>query len=293
MLVTMKEILDRAHAENYAVLAPNIFSELDGRTCLEAAEEENAPIILDVSPQPSPDLVFVGGYLAKLAEQARVPVALNLDHGQTFDQAILGIRAGFTSIMVDRSKLPYEQNLREVKELTRIAHSIGLSVEAELGHVGTGKDYHLEGKKMMTDPEQAAEYIKETGIDCLAVAIGTAHGAYVGKPHIDFERLKEIKSRVNFPLVLHGGSGTGDENIAKACRMGINKVNVSNELLRRMRDAIVEKDFSGDKIYDLWKLMTNTLRDRVKELIRLCGSDQKAWTKEREGLPRTDRSMRE
>lgn len=293
MLVTMKEILDRANSENYAVLAPNVFSEPDARTCLEAAEMENSPIILNVAMQHTPDIIFFGSYLTRLCEQASVPVAINLDHGQTFVDALKAIKAGFTSIMVDRSMLPFEQNVSEVKELVNIAHPLGISVEAELGQVGYGKDYMSSKEDMLTDPEQAAEYISRTNVDCLAVAIGTAHGSYVCEPTIDFARLEKIKNRTNFPLVLHGGSGTGDDNIAKACKMGINKVNVCNELLGRMYDNILSSNLSGDNAYDFWKIALNALRKRVRELIHICGSNGKKWQTDSKGLPHVETSMHE
>jgi fructose-bisphosphate aldolase class II len=146
---------------------------------------------------------------------------------------------------------------------------------------------------MMTDPNQALDYINQTGIDCLAVAIGTAHGAYVGNPCLDFERLSAIKARVHIPLVLHGGSGTGDENIAKACDLGINKVNVCNELLHCMYASIVSSDLNGDNAYDFWPVAMDGLRRRVQELMRICRSSGKSWTKERAGLPRKNVTMRE
>lgn len=295
MLVTMKEILDRANAENYAVVAPNIFSEMDARACLEAAEQECSPIILDVAPQCTPDMVFLGSYLTRLCEKAGIPVAINLDHGKTYEDAVRAIRAGFTSIMVDRSILPYEENVAKVSELVRMAHAVGVSVESELGHVGSGCDY-TDGdsvKNMMTQPEQAKDFIERTGVDCLAVAIGTAHGAYAGTPHLDFDRLQEIKAIVKIPLVLHGGSGTGDENIARACRLGINKVNVCTELLSCMHQRILSTDLHGDKVFDIWATASDGIRDRVRELIHICGCNGKAWQKAQTGLGFVQTTMRE
>lgn len=295
MLVTMKEILDRANAENYAVVAPNIFSEMDARACLEAAEQERSPIILDVAPQCTSDMVFLGSYLTRLCEKASVPAAINLDHGKTYEDAVRAIRAGFTSIMVDRSVLPYEENVAKVSELVRMAHAVGVSVESELGHVGSGCDYR-DGdslKSMMTQPEQARNFVERTGIDCLAVAIGTAHGAYVGVPHLDFDRLREIKELVQIPLVLHGGSGTGDDNIAKACRMGINKVNVCTELLSCVYQRILSTDLQGDKVFDIWATASDAIRCRVKELLHICGCNGRGWQKECAGLCVVQTTMRE
>ena len=293
MLVTMKEILDRANAGSYAVVAPNVTAEMDARACLEVAEDERAPLILDVAMIHTSDIFFHGSYLTKLADLAAVPVAINLDHGASFADAIKAIRSGFTSIMVDRSSLPYKENLEQVAELVKIAHAVNVSVEAELGHVGVGSNYGKLGEDLLTDPDQALDYIKKTGVDCLAVAIGTAHGAYAGEPHLDFERLKEIKKKVGIPLVLHGGSGTGDDNISKACTLGINKVNICNELFKSMYDSIMENDLSGDNAYEFWNIALAGLKKRMHELIHICGCNGKAWTPERKGLPRNHGSMKE
>ena len=293
MLVTMKEILDRANKENYAVIAPNVFSEMDARTCLEVAEEENSPIIIDVAMSQTADIRFHGSYLTRLANHTSVPVAINLDHGACFEHAIMAIQSGFTSIMIDRSSLPYEENVAQVSELCRIAHAAGVSVESELGHVGQASDGEAVTNEMLTDPEQAEDFIKRTGIDCLAVAIGTAHGAYTGTPHLDFDRLIEIKERLRFPLVLHGGSGTGDQNIAKACRLGINKVNICNELLSAMSRRVRDTDLGGDNAYDFWSVALAGMRDRVRELIHICGSDGKAWAVPCPRLSHSEISMKE
>ena len=171
MLVSMKEILDRASAENYGVAAPNIATELDCRAVIEAAEELNAPIIIDIHNNMNPDISLLGHVAATLAMQSRVPVAINLDHGGDISEFVKAFKGQFTSVMVDRSVLPYEQNVAEVKEIVEMAHSIGISVEAELGHVGQGDNYAVDGISALTDPEEAARYIKDTGIDCLSLRI--------------------------------------------------------------------------------------------------------------------------
>ena len=288
MLVTMKEILDRASAENYGVAAPNVNTELDARCALEAAEELNAPIILDVGGTANPDIVFYGSFLTRLADASSVPVAINLDHGGSYEEVMSALRAGFTSVMVDSSVLPYEENVKEVSEIVKIAHAMGVSVEAELGHVGQGDNYAVDGKTALTDPEEAKKYIEETGVDMLAVAIGTAHGAYVGTPKIHFDRLQEIKKVTgNFPLVLHGGSGSGDENLRKVCQMGINKVNVCNDLMRAACDTVTAADLSGNGAYGLWGLIQKGWKARLKELIEVFGGVGKAWKVEPKGMPKT------
>lgn len=288
MLVTLKEILEQANHEGYAVPAPNVSTELDARAALEVGEELNSPMVLDVGFRVNPDIVFFGGYLTRLADKAKVPVAVHLDHGanyKEFEQCILAIRAGFTSIMVDRSTLPFEENVRQVAELTRVAHAVGVSVEAELGHVGSGKAYD-SAEKMYTDPALAKEFIERTGVDCLAVAIGNAHGSYKGVPELDFARLTEIKRLTgDFPLVLHGSSGIAEADLSKACRLGINKVNVSQELLRGASREILNADLEGNGVYKLWALARKGYKDVLAHFIRNCyGSRDKAWTPARQGL---------
>lgn len=232
MLVTMKEILDAARAGGYGVTAPNINNEDTLRAAVEAAVENKAPMILDVGYGANQDVVFFGRMCEALAQQANVPICINQDHGAKYEHAIWAIRAGYTSIMVDRSTLPYDENIAQVAELVKVAHAVNVSVEAELGHVGQGVQYDIDRNAGLTDPNQAADYVAQTGIDCLAVAIGTAHGEYTGTPYLDFPLLHKIFDTVSVPLVLHGGSGTGDENLAKATREGISKVNLATDLYK-------------------------------------------------------------
>ena len=280
MLVTMKALLDHANANHYAVMAPNVFYELDARACIKAAEEMHAPLILDIDFDSSPDVVEQGWYFRKLAEMSSVPVAINQDHSADFTHAIAAIRGGYTSIMVDRSFLPYEENVAQVKELVKIAHAVGVSVEAELGHVGSAADDPNDWKKAFTDPQEAKRFVEETGVDCLAVAIGTAHGLYKGTPTLDFDRLKELKAVLGIPLVLHGGSGTGDENIRKACTLGINKVNVCSELLQHTYMKLETIDWRNDNLEMLWHHVADGFTCRLKELITISGSEGKSWVPE-------------
>ena len=277
MLVTMKELLTAAAKENYAVPAPNVASELDARAVIEAAEELRSPLILAVGFLANPDIVFFGSYLRRLAEAASVPIAIHLDHGKEFFQIIKAIQAGFTSVMYDCSTLPYEENIAKVKDVVRICHSVGITVEAELGHVGQGQQYEIDRNAALTQPEQAKYYIEETGVDCLAVAIGTAHGSYSGTPYLDFERLTAIKEVVGkeFPLVLHGGSGTGTEALHKVSSMGINKINIATDMYRAACNCIKETDFKGN-YYGMYKTMQAAVKQQALELIDLFGSKGKA-----------------
>lgn len=280
MLVTMKEILDRAKVGKYGVTAPNVQSEDTVRAVIEVAEKYNAPMIIDVNTFIHTDLPWFIGMIRDLASKATVPIAINLDHGKTYEDMILGIRSGYTSIMVDRSNLPYEENVAQTKEVVKMCKVLGISVEAELGHVGQGENYDYDGANNLTDPQEAARFIEETGVDCLAVAIGTAHGRYQGLPHIDFERLEKIvEACKDTPLVLHGGSGTGDENLAKAIRCGIQKVNLATELIVAGKEELEE--FIKDPNFDKWKLIPSFKKgymDRLSHYVELFGQKGKAWT---------------
>ncbi len=274
MLYSMKELMDVANAHNFAIAAPNIQNELTARGVIAAAEKCHAPLIIDIAFPIHPDIPFLAAQTRKLAEASPMPIAINLDHGGSNDREFLPclhdvmtcIRAGFTSVMMDRSALPYEQNVEQVKYVVTLAHTLGVTVEAELGHVGSGDNYETRSDMVLTEPEQAVDYIARTGVDCLAVSIGTAHGLYKGTPRLDFGRLAAIKeATARFPLVLHGGSGTGTENLRRACSMGINKVNIGTDLFKAALHAVRTADLEGDRIYDIWDVIIQSWRD---ELIR-------------------------
>jgi fructose-bisphosphate aldolase class II len=273
----MKEIVDKAYAGKYGVPAVSGGNESMLRACIEAAEETNSPVIIISGNRGTYDPMFYGFMTRHIANSASVPVALCLDHSPSFEDAMLGIRAGYSAVMVDRSMLPYEENVKQVKEIVRIAHSVGVTVEAELGHVGQGNNYAVDGNTALTDPKQALQYIEEAGVDCLAVAIGTAHGAYVGVPKLRFELLAEIDKACKIPLVLHGGSGSGDENIHKACSMGISKVNIVNDLMQAAVRAVMAKDMTGNGAYGFFPTAYGAVKAHVKHTFDVCGCTGKAW----------------
>jgi len=273
----MKEILDKAYAEHYAVPAVLGGNESLIRASIEAAEETNSPLIILGNFRNHPDPYFLAAMVKHIANQASIPVALVLDHSKTFEDAMLGIRTGYSSIMVDRSELPFEENVKQVRELTRIAHSVGVSVEAELGHVGKGVNYAVDGSTALTVPEEAKRFIDETGVDCLAVAIGTAHGAYKGTPKLRFDLLEQINKACGIPLVLHGGSGTGDENVHKACTMGITKVNVANDIVQAAIRAVNAHDMTGNNAYSFFSTAFGGCKEQVKHLFDVCGCTGKGW----------------
>lgn len=275
MLVNMNEILLECKKENYAVPAVNIDNEHNLRAAIAAAEEMNSPIILNVTPKANPDLLYFGRILQDLAIRSHVKICLNLDHGKNFEECIRGLRAGLTNIMIDRSQCELEENIRQVKEFVAIAHTAGVTVEAELGHVGIGSNYEQDGHSSLTRVDEAIRFAAETGVDALAVAIGTAHGVYKGKPEIQFDLLHQLNEALPIPLVLHGGSGTGYENLARCAREGIHKINLSNDLKRSAIEELTSKDLSGNEVYNLYELLATGFKAKIKHYIALFGCQGK------------------
>ncbi|SNS25592.1 fructose-bisphosphate aldolase, class II [Anaerovirgula multivorans] len=276
LLLTMKELLDDANRNNYAVVAPNAWNEDTIRTAIEAAEQENAPLIIALYPVMA-NIEEFASIACKFASVSKVPVAVHLDHGSRFDEAIRAIRSGYTSIMVDRSQLPFDDNVREVKEIVKIAHAVGVAVEAELGHVGQGKDYAKTRDCGLTRVDEAIRFVQETQVDCLAVAVGTSHGIYCGEPKIDFELLKALKEKINVPLVLHGSSGTGDENIAKCVTEGINKINLFTDLDLSASEKLIEymTDKRSIRIVEICNVLYNGYKEKLVHNIRLVRSNNR------------------
>lgn len=229
MIIPMHVMLADARKRKYAIPAPNIFNRETIEAAFLAGKELRSPVILDVAGVHG---VYECAAIARFYERRypEVPAALNLDHGGAYEVIISAIHAGFTSVMADRSTCSYRQNVEEVKEVVKIAHAVGISVEAELGHVGQGNEYEQTRDSGLTRPQEAAAYVKETGVDCLAVAVGTSHGVYKGTPRIDFELLSALSKTLPIPLVLHGGSGTGEENLIKTIQYGIQKINLNTDL---------------------------------------------------------------
>ena len=216
---------------HYGVTAPNVMDSITVEAAFKVADKLKAPMIIDRGGQGEvleAGADFVAFYAKKYPN---VVATLNLDHGGPFEAIMLAIRCGFNSVMIDRSTLPFEENVKEVAEVVKVAHALGVSVEAELGHVGQGIEYEQTRDSGLTNPDEAVEYVKRTGVDCLAVSIGTSHGVYKGTPYLDFPLLEKLVSLVDIPLVLHGGSGTGDDNLQKAVENGIQKVNLATDLV--------------------------------------------------------------
>ncbi|MCL2363697.1 MAG: ketose-bisphosphate aldolase [Defluviitaleaceae bacterium] len=240
-LVSMKSILHHAQTEHYGVGAFNLLNMEAVKGAIAAAEELNSPIILQLAevqlPHTPMHLMFP--MMLQAAREASVPVAVHYDHGITFEAIMQSLKYGVGSVMYDGAALPFDENVQLSAEIVRIAHAMGADVEAELGVVGgTEAGGHEDINECLTDPAQAHEFVKRTGCDFLAVAIGNAHGPYVKKPDLQMDRLKQINEAVQVPLVLHGGSGISDDDFKTCIKHGITKINVATSLQERVLATI-------------------------------------------------------
>lgn len=290
MLVNMKDILLKARAGNYGVIAPTIKSMEEIKASIEAAENKNSPIILNFNITydwvVKDEDLELAVYIAKQrAIRSKVPVCINLDHGKNYESVLRAIHFGFNSVMIDGSALPYEENVALTKKVVDVAHPLGISVEAELGCVGMGDpSFKLDDKythTTETDPERVVDFVERTGVDFLAVSIGNAHGPYAKDiiPHINFELLEEIADSTPIPLVLHGGSGTGDENMGKACKMGISKINVATDLaiegVARSLEDLNKDERSGRLVFI--QNFNKGYKEKVEYYMDVFGSSGKAF----------------
>ena len=279
MYESMKYILKDANEHNYAVMAVNSVNMEMARAVISAAAEKHSPIIINIGVGQMKKLAHPSEMvpmIKEMAERVDVPVALNLDHGSTFEDEVAAMRWGFSSVMIDASSLPYEENVARVSNIVALAHARDICVEGELGHVGqanVGDNEHLD---LYTNVAQARDYVNRTGIDALAVAIGTAHGDYPKGmvPKLDFDRLAELKAELKMPLVLHGGSGSGEENIRKAVAGGINKINVCTDAFHAAEKAMEAKWEENPNTNYLEIMMTAeaAIKKFVMDYIDLIGS---------------------
>ncbi len=278
MLVNLNEVLKKAQNEKYAV---GLFNTTDTdmlQAVIEAAEESNSPVILGTAEVllPYGELKLIAPSVIAAAKRAKVPVVVHYDHGLTFDRCIEALKLGFSSIMFDGSAKPYEQNIAETSEMVKIAHAFGATVEGEIGHVGEAAKEDNLLTDMYTTPEEAKAYLDATGVDALAVAIGSAHGVYKKKPMLNIERLKEISSAVKVPLVLHGGSGLSDDDFKNTIRNGIAKVNIFTDLCLAGERAMKDGEEKKLGYLETRNLKVEYIKEAVKHKMALFGSVNKA-----------------
>jgi tagatose 1,6-diphosphate aldolase GatY/KbaY len=281
-LVNTKEMLLKAQKEGYAVPAFNVHNLETIQVIVEAAAELRSPVIL----AGTPGTFQYGGrdYIQAIAETAAkrydVPIALHLDHHETLEDIQASVELGTKSVMIDASHHPFEENIKTVKEVVDYAHQHGATVEAELGRLGGQEDDLVvdEADSFYTDPAAAKEFVERTGIDSLAVAIGTAHGLYKSEPKLDFERLAQIKETVDVPLVLHGASGISVEDVRKAIELGCCKVNIATELKIPFSSAVRSYLVENEDANDPRKYMApgkEAMKKVVREKILMCKSENR------------------
>jgi fructose-bisphosphate aldolase class II len=278
MLVNLNDILPKAQKENYAV---GLFNTTDTdmlEAVIAAAEELRAPVIIGTAEVllPHGELKLIAPSIIAAAKRATVPVVVHYDHGLTFDRCIEALQLGFSSIMFDGSANDEEENLKQTAEMVKIAHSMGVSVEGEIGHVGLAASGDGNDSDMYTTPEEAVNFVKKTGVDALAIAIGTAHGAYKTKPKLDIGRLAEIRAELDTPLVLHGGSGLSDDDFRNTIKNGIAKMNIFTDLCNAGEKAMKQGLEEGKSYLEIRNMKVEEIKNAVKKKMELFGCAGKA-----------------
>lgn len=293
MLVSLKELMKDAEKGGYAVGAFNVSNLESLMAIMQAAEETGRGVILNYAEVHAPFLSMEQAALIMLdaAKKARVPVCVHLDHGSSMESCIQAIRLGFTSVMLDASAEDYETNVRETKEIVRLAHSVGVTVEAELGHIFSSDMGLAESPKeaetlesfdsaedVYTDPATAKDFVERTGVDVLAIAFGTTHGIYTKKPKLDLERITKIKEAIDIPFVMHGGSGLSKEEFQTAIRNGIRKINYYTYMTlaggRAVKEALDQKSPDENVFFhDIPMIAVEAMKENVKEAIRVFGME--------------------
>ena len=293
MLVSLKELMEDAEKGGYAVGAFNVSNLESLMAIMQAAEETGRGVILNYAEVHAPFLSMEQAALIMLdaAKKAKVPVCVHLDHGSSMESCIQAIRLGFTSVMLDASAEDYETNVRETKEIVRLAHSVGVTVEAELGHIFSSDMGLAESPKeaetlesfdsaedVYTDPATAKDFVERPGVDVLAIAFGTTHGIYTKKPKLDLERITKIKEAIDIPFVMHGGSGLSKEEFQTAIRNGIRKINYYTYMTlaggRAVKEALDQK--SPDEnifFHDIPMIAVEAMKENVKEAIQVFGME--------------------
>lgn len=281
MLVNMNDILLPAKKGKYGVGFFNAVNVEMARAIIETAEELKAPVMIGTAEVllPAMELDLVANYLIPMAKKATVPVCVHYDHGLTFERCMQAVKLGFTSVMYDCSTAPYEENITKVAEMVKICHAMGVTVEAELGHVGdnAGSGKLANPEDYFTDPDTAVDYVTRTGVDSLAVAVGNAHGDYAFPPKLDFDRIQIISGKTNLPLVLHGGSGLADADFKNAVRLGVSKINIFTDIDKAGKAGVEAGIAAGERtMMGLIPYEIKAMKEVVAEKIKLFGSEGRA-----------------
>ncbi len=271
-LVNFKDVLDDAYRQKYAVGSFNVINMEFLEAIIEAAERKRSPVILSIAEVHFKYVTLenITPAIKYVAHRTSVPVVLHLDHGESFEAIMRALRAGFTSIMFDGSRLPFEQNLATTSEVVKMCHAVGVTVEAELGHIGGAEAQASTSKQaseeLFTKVNEAEEFVRRTGVDALAVAVGTAHGLYQGKPQLDFERLDNLNRALKMPLVLHGGTGLSIEDFRKAISLGVAKINFYTGMAVAACEAVRQRLDKGFQCVDFPGLLSEA-KDAVTRVV--------------------------
>ncbi|MFC0331829.1 ketose-bisphosphate aldolase [Paenibacillus sepulcri] len=282
-LVSSTALLRKARAEGYCIPAFNVHTLEMLQAVTEAAEELNSPVILQSTTGTVKHLgaEYIAAAARTAAELSAVPIVLHLDHCSDFGIIARCVRAGYTSVMIDASMHPFEENVRQTSKVVELADAVGINVEAELGKIG-GVEDHIsvgEDEAMLADPEECVRFVEQTSVHTIAPAIGTAHGLYKGTPNIDFNRISAIAESIEAPLVLHGGSGIPDDQVRRCIQLGMAKMNIATELrivFTKAIKAVLDRDPGENDPRQYMKPAKEATKLFVKEKIRLCGSDGRA-----------------
>jgi fructose-bisphosphate aldolase class II len=284
VLYTGKSILDVANANNFAIPAFNISDWAMFNGIIDISEELSAPVIIAIHPDEvshiTTDLIAA---MHSRAHRASVPVAIHWDHGGTYEQMIVAIQAGFTSVMIDASLLPFDENVALTRKVVEAAHAVGVQVEGELGTIGANDSYGESGAAeiIYTNPDDAVRFVNETGVDSLAIAIGTSHGLYPAEknPELRHDLLEQIKAAVKIPLVLHGGSSNPDAELRRAVELGVNKINISSDIKVSYHNRMREILGTDERLREPNAIQPEpiaAMKVTAAEKIKLFGADGKA-----------------
>lgn len=278
MLVNLNDVLHKAQKEHYAVGLFNTTDTTMLEAVIAAAEELRSPVIIGTAEVllPLGELDLMGPAMIAAAKKASVPVVVHFDHGLTLERCKQALALGFTSVMFDGSAAGVEQNISQTAQIVTLAHSVGATVEGEIGHVGDETDNTEPSADGYTTPEEAADFVKRTGVDALAVAIGTVHGTYRHTPKLDIERLEQIRAVVDTPLVLHGGSGLSDADFYNTINAGVTKVNIYTDLCNGVMEGMRQGVCQKLSYADTHLLMASAVKEEAKSKMRLFGSAGKA-----------------
>ncbi|MCH4168293.1 MAG: class II fructose-bisphosphate aldolase family protein [Streptococcaceae bacterium] len=279
MYTSMKPILAKANQGGYAVLAVNTFNLETSKAVIEIAEENHAPIIIDLLQehlQNHLDFKYLRDGLITMCNEAKVEVAINLDHGKNVAHTKQMLYQGMKSVMIDASVLPIDENIAITKQIVKLAECFDASVEAEVGAMGSIAQSNWTSEAMYTKPDEAIQFIKATGVDCLAISFGTTHGDYPEgyQPEFRFEIVKAIKEATGLPLVVHGSSGAGFENLAQSVKSGINKINVGSDIMKAQRDYLLYT-IEADRTVEYPNLIHGTIqaaKDEIQKYLNISGS---------------------